>query len=87
MGIVNAGQLEIYENIDPVLKELCEDVILNRKEDATDKLLAFAETVKAKGKDEVKNEAWRDEDVKSRLSHALVNGITDLLKLIQRKRV
>ncbi|MFS8082582.1 MAG: vitamin B12 dependent-methionine synthase activation domain-containing protein, partial [Ginsengibacter sp.] len=81
MGIVNAGQLEIYENIDPVLKELCEDVILNRKEDATDKLLAFAETVKAKGKDEVKNEAWRDEDVKSRLSHALVNGITDFIEI------
>src|SRR5678809_391986 len=55
MGIVNAGQLQIYEEIEPGLKELCEDVILNRKPDATDKLLAFADTVKAKGKVEVKN--------------------------------
>ncbi len=80
MGIVNAGQLQIYENIDPELKELCEDVILNRKEDATDKLLAFAETVKAKGKEIVKDEAWRKEEVQKRLSHALVNGITDYIE-------
>jgi 5-methyltetrahydrofolate--homocysteine methyltransferase len=80
MGIVNAGQLEIYEQIDPELKELCEDVILNRKEDATDKLLAFAETVKAKGKEIVKDEAWRNELVEKRLSHALVNGITDYIE-------
>ncbi|MEO6813344.1 MAG: methionine synthase [Ginsengibacter sp.] len=80
MGIVNAGALQIYENIDPVLKELCEDVILNRKEDSTDRLLAFAETVKAKGKEIVKDEAWRKEDVQTRLSHALVNGITDYIE-------
>ncbi len=80
MGIVNAGALQIYENIDPVLKELCEDVILNRKEDSTDKLLAFAETVKAKGKEIVKDEAWRKEEVQKRLSHALVNGITDYIE-------
>jgi 5-methyltetrahydrofolate--homocysteine methyltransferase len=80
MGIVNAGALQVYENIDPVLKELVEDVILNRKEDATDKLLAFAETVKAKGKEIVKDEAWRKEDVQKRLSHALVNGITDYIE-------
>src|SRR5665213_2390691 len=80
MGIVNAGALQIYENIDPVLKELCEDVILNRKEDSTDKLLAFAETVKAKGKEIVKDEAWRKEEVQQRLSHALVNGITDYIE-------
>src|SRR5678809_692607 len=55
MGIVNAGQLVVYDEIEPQLKELCEDVILNRKPDATDKLLAFADTVKAKGKVEVKN--------------------------------
>jgi 5-methyltetrahydrofolate--homocysteine methyltransferase len=79
MGIVNAGQLQIYEQIDPVLKELCEDVILNRKEDATDKLLAFADTVIAKGKAVVKDEAWRGEPVEKRLSHALVNGITDYI--------
>ncbi len=79
MGIVNAGQLQVYEQIDPELKELCEDVILNRKEDATDKLLAFADTVKAKGKVILKDEAWRNEPVEKRLSHALVNGITDFI--------
>lgn len=79
MGIVNAGQLQIYEEIEPALKELCEDVILNRDPEATDKLLAFAETVKAKGKVAVKNEAWRNDPVEKRLSHALVNGITDFI--------
>jgi 5-methyltetrahydrofolate--homocysteine methyltransferase len=79
MGIVNAGQLVVYDEIEPQLKQLCEDVILNRSEDATDKLLTFAETVKAKGKVEVKDEAWRGESVEKRLSHALVNGITDFI--------
>src|SRR6186713_3358518 len=59
MGIVNAGQLVIYDEIEPTLRDLCEDVILNRREDATDRLITFAETVKAKGKVEVKDEAWR----------------------------
>lgn len=80
MGIVNAGQLQVYEQIEPELKELCEDVILNRKEDATDKLLAFAETVKAKGKETVKDLAWRKEEVQQRLSYALINGITDYIE-------
>ncbi len=79
MGIVNAGQLQIYEQIEPQLKELCEDVILNRNDESTDKLLAFAETVKQKGKVEVKDELWRSEPVEKRLSHALVNGITDFI--------
>src|SRR5665811_2468540 len=79
MGIVNAGQLQVYEQIDSVLKELCEDVILNRNDDATDRLLAFADTVIAKGKAVVKDEAWRSEPVEKRLSHALVNGITDYI--------
>ncbi len=79
MGIVNAGQLQVYEQIEPQLKELCEDVILNRNEESTDKLLLFAETVKQKGKAEIKNEAWRSEPVEKRLSHALVNGITDYI--------
>ncbi len=79
MGIVNAGQLVVYDEIEPQLKQLCEDVILNRADDATDKLLSFAETVKAKGKVEVKSEAWRGEAVEKRLSHALVNGITDFI--------
>lgn len=81
MGIVNAGQLPVYEQVEPQLKELCEDVILNRNTEATDKLLAFAETVKQKNKAEVKDEAWRNEPVEKRLSHALVNGITDFIDL------
>jgi len=79
MGIVNAGQLVVYDEIEPKLRQLCEDVILNRDPEATDKLLAFAETVKAKEKGEVKNEAWRHGTVEERLKHALVNGITDYI--------
>lgn len=83
MGIVNAGQLVVYDEIEPGLKTLCEDVILNRNNDnneATEKLIAFAETVKAKGKVEVKDEAWRNTVVEERLKHALVNGITDYIE-------
>lgn len=83
MGIVNAGQLVVYDEIEPQLRELCEDVILNRNNDnneATEKLIAFAETVKAKGKTEVKDEAWRNTSVEERLKHALVNGITDYIE-------
>jgi 5-methyltetrahydrofolate--homocysteine methyltransferase len=79
MGIVNAGALVVYDEIEPQLKQLCEDVILNHNPEATDKLLAFAETVKAKGKEEVKNEAWRSGSVEERLKHALVNGITEYI--------
>jgi len=79
MGIVNAGQLVVYDEIEPGFRDLCEDVILNRNPEATDKLLAFAETVKAKGKVEVKDEAWRGTPVEERLKHALVNGITEYI--------
>lgn len=82
MGIVNAGQLVVYDEIEPTLRNLCEDVILNRNNDnneATEKLIAFAETVKAKGKVEVKDEGWRKESVEERLKHSLVNGITDYI--------
>lgn len=79
MGIVNAGQLVVYDEIEPQLRELCEDVILNRRADATDRLLQFAETVKTKDKAEVKNEAWRNGTVEERLKHALINGITDYI--------
>ncbi len=82
MGIVNAGQLVVYDEIEPNLRNLCEDVILNRNNDnneATEKLIALAETVKAKGKVEVKDEAWRNTSVEERLKHALVNGITDYI--------
>jgi 5-methyltetrahydrofolate--homocysteine methyltransferase len=84
MGIVNAGQLVVYDEIQPTLKQLCEDVILNRNNDdngATEKLIQHAETVKAKGKVEVKDEAWRNEPVEKRLAHSLVNGITDYIDL------
>ncbi len=82
MGIVNAGQLVVYDEIEPRLKQLCEDVILNRNNDnneATESLIQFAETVKAKGKETIKDEKWRDEPVEKRMAHALVNGITDYI--------
>ena len=82
MGIVNAGQLVVYDEIEPKLRELCEDVLLNRNNDnneATEQLIIFAETVKAKGKTEVKDEAWRNNSVEERLKHSLVNGITDYI--------
>ncbi len=82
MGIVNAGQLVVYDEIEPTLKQLCEDVVLNRNNDnneTTEKMIAFAETVKAKGKEIIKDEKWRDETVEKRLSHSLVNGITDYI--------
>ncbi|WP_343669521.1 methionine synthase [Chitinophaga sp.] len=80
MGIVNAGMLQIYDEIEPQLRELCDDAILNRREDATERLIAFAETVKAKGKVVEKDETWRHGSVEERLSHALVNGITDYIE-------
>jgi 5-methyltetrahydrofolate--homocysteine methyltransferase len=82
MGIVNAGQLVVYDEIEPQLRELCEDVILNRINDnneTTEKLIAFAKTVKSKSKEEVRDEAWRNTSVEERLKHALVNGITDYI--------
>ena len=82
MGIVNAGQLVVYDEIEPKLKKLCEDVILNRNNDnneATESLITFAETVKAKGKENIKDESWRETSVEERLKHSLVNGITDYI--------
>ncbi len=82
MGIVNAGQLVVYDQIEATLRELCEDVILNRKNDenqATEKLIVYAETVKAKGKVQEKDEKWRNNTVEERLRHALVNGITEYI--------
>jgi 5-methyltetrahydrofolate--homocysteine methyltransferase len=83
MGIVNAGQLVVYDEIEPTLQQLCEDVILNRNNtnnEATEKLIVFAENVKSKGKTEVKDEAWRNTPVEERLKHALINGITDYIE-------
>ncbi|WP_343531255.1 methionine synthase [Pedobacter sp.] len=79
MGIVNAGMLEVYQEIEPELLERVEDVLLNRREDATERLVEFAETVKNKGKVVVKDEAWRQGTVEERLSHSLVKGIVEFL--------
>ena len=79
MGIVNAGQLAVYEEIPKDLLGLVEDVLLNRRPDATERLVNFAETVKAKGKAVVKDDEWRKGTVEERLSHALVKGITDYI--------
>ncbi|MGB5849910.1 MAG: methionine synthase, partial [Ignavibacteriaceae bacterium] len=80
MGIVNAGQLEVYEEIPKDLLVLVEDVIFNRKPDATDRLLIFSETVKEKEKDEGKKDEWRNTPVEERLRHSLVKGITDYIE-------
>src|SRR3984893_15742056 len=79
MGIVNAGQLAVYEEIQPELRERVEDVLLNRGADATERLVEFAENVKTKGKAPIKDEAWRAEPVEDRLKHALVKGIVDYI--------
>jgi 5-methyltetrahydrofolate--homocysteine methyltransferase len=75
MGIVNAGQLGVYDELDPVLRQRVEDVVLNRRRDATERLVAFAETVKAKGREAVEDLAWRAGTVEARLAHALVKGV------------
>jgi 5-methyltetrahydrofolate--homocysteine methyltransferase len=79
MAIVNAGQLAVYEEIEPELRERVEDVLLNRRDDATERLIEFAERVKAKGKTPVADETWRQQPVEERLKHALVKGITDYI--------
>jgi 5-methyltetrahydrofolate--homocysteine methyltransferase len=81
MGIVNAGMLAVYEEIEPQLKELVEDVILNRRPDATERLVNLAESYKKVGKTEAKEEAqWRTLPVEERLSHALIKGIVDFIE-------
>src|SRR5689334_2822407 len=80
MAIVNAGQLAVYEEIEPELRERVEDVLLNRRDDATERLIELAERVKGKPKvDTAKNAPWRNETVEERLKHALVHGITDYI--------
>ncbi len=80
MGIVNPGMLEVYEEIPKDLLELVEDVLLNRRSDATERLVKFAESVKKKDKAEVVDEAWRQATVEHRLEHALVKGIADFVE-------
>ena len=79
MGIVNAGQLAVYEEIPAELLELVEDVLLNRRKDATERLVDYAERVKSSSKVQVKDEAWRSAPVEERLSHALIKGIVDYI--------
>jgi len=85
MGIVNAGMLEVYEEIDPELKVLVEDVLLNRRPDATERLVEFGEKLKSAGTDSVANEKkaeeWRNGTVEERLSHALVRGIDTYIEI------
>jgi 5-methyltetrahydrofolate--homocysteine methyltransferase len=80
MAIVNAGQLTVYETIPKDLLELIEDVLMNRRPDATERLLAFANSVHQEGKAEAKEDVWREEPVEERLKHALIKGIVDYIE-------
>ncbi|PRQ02214.1 Methionine synthase [Enhygromyxa salina] len=80
MGIVNAGQLVVYEDIDPELRERVEDVLFARREDATDRLIELADRFKGKKKSNELDTRWRDQPVIKRLEHALVHGITDFIE-------
>jgi 5-methyltetrahydrofolate--homocysteine methyltransferase len=81
MGIVNAGSLTIYDDVEPELRERVEDVLLNRRADATERLLEMAEQVKGGGKkrDTAKDLSWREKPVRERLSHALVHGVNEFI--------
>ncbi|MFY9628324.1 MAG: methionine synthase [Methylocystis sp.] len=80
MGIVNAGQLAVYEKIDPELREACEDVVLNRRKDSTERLVTLAEKFKGAGaRTQEKDAAWREASVDKRLEYALVNGVADYI--------
>ncbi|NVK64531.1 MAG: methionine synthase [Flavobacteriales bacterium] len=79
MGIVNPSMLEVYDDVDKQLLEYVEDVLLNRREDATERLLEYAETVKGEGKVRTVDLSWREGTVEERLAHALVKGITDYI--------
>lgn len=79
MGIVNAGMLQVYDDIPKDLLEMVEDVLLNRRQDATERLVTFAETIKSKGKVKEVDDSWRRTSVEERLKHALIHGITDFI--------
>lgn len=80
MGIVNAGQLPVYEDIPAELRERVEDVLLNRRPDATERMLEIAERFKGAGKIQEADLSWREKDVRERLTHALVHGIADFIE-------
>ncbi len=79
MGIVNAGQIGVYDELDPQLREAVEDVVLDRRADAGERLVALAEQVRGSARDDSARNAWRELPVEQRLSHALVHGITDFI--------
>jgi 5-methyltetrahydrofolate--homocysteine methyltransferase len=80
MGIVNAGQMAVYDDLDAELREACEDVVLNRRPDAAERLLALAQRHRGAGKEKKEADlAWREWPVEKRLSHALVHGVTDFI--------
>jgi 5-methyltetrahydrofolate--homocysteine methyltransferase len=81
MGIVNAGQMAVYDDLDAELREACEDVVLNRRADAAERLLALAQRHRGHGKERKEADlSWREQPVEKRLSHALVHGITDFIE-------
>ena len=80
MGIVNAGQLGVYEDVDPELRERVEDVVWNRRPDATERLIEMAERVKGEGKKKEHDLTWRNAPVADRLRHALVHGVVDFIE-------
>jgi 5-methyltetrahydrofolate--homocysteine methyltransferase len=81
LGIVNAGQIAVYDALDPELREACEDVVLNRKPDAAERLLKLADKFRGKGQEAREVDlAWREREVEKRLAHALVHGITDFVE-------
>jgi len=79
MGIVNAGMVGVYDDLEPTLRERVEDVVLNRRPDAGERLVEIAESAKGAAKDDSKKLEWRSGNVNERLSHALVHGITDFI--------
>ena len=79
MGIVNAGMMGVYDDLEPTLKERVEDVVLNRRPDAGERLVEVAETAKSGAKDDSKRNEWRNLEVRARLSHALVHGMNEFI--------
>src|SRR6185295_10803275 len=79
MGIVNAGMIGVYDDLDPALRERVEDVVLNRRPDAGERLVEIAESAKGQSKDDSVRLAWRARPVDERLSHALVHGINEFI--------
>ena len=80
MGIVNAGMIEVYDEIEPELLKKVENILLNKSEDATEELLTFAQSLKGGGKKKVEDKKWRSESIESRISYSLLKGITEFIE-------